>query len=109
MIKRILLLIGAIMLFTLGVMLSPFAFVLTLHIAGAPSRYLRNVALSFDQTANALTGGDPDESVSSRMGKRVGAGDRGFSYVMCRLMHPFDKNHCTKAIESDEGGDKVLK
>ena len=33
------------------------------------SRYLWNVLLSLDQLGNSLLGGDPDETISSRVGR----------------------------------------
>jgi hypothetical protein len=38
-------------------------------------RYIWNLLISIDQLFNVLLGGDPDETMSSRMGKRVRKGD----------------------------------
>jgi len=73
----------------------------------AGRQYLRNILVSFDQLGNALTGGDPDETLSSRIAKKSRAGSRP-AYALCRMLHWFDKNHCVDSIEEDEGGEGVL-
>ena len=40
-------------------------------------RYLRNVLIAIDQLVNAILGGDPDETISSRVAKHRGHGDFG--------------------------------
>lgn len=70
-------------------------------------RYLWNVLISLDQFANTLIGGDPDETISSRAGKKA-PHSKGWFY-MCRLLHLVDKNHCAKSIEPDEGSKAVIK
>jgi hypothetical protein len=64
--------------------------------------YFARVFVSLDQTLNALTGGDEDETLSSRWGKDARRG-RKFACVMCKLLDLIDKGHCEKAIERDEG------
>jgi hypothetical protein len=64
--------------------------------------YFWNILISADQLANTLLGGDPDETISSRMGKRAIKGDR-LGGIICRLLDMFDKGHCKKSIEEDEG------
>lgn len=39
-------------------------------------RYLFNILLALDQLGNVLTGGFPDETMSSRMGKHLAKHDR---------------------------------
>jgi hypothetical protein len=65
-------------------------------------RYIWNVLISLDQLANTLLMGDPDETLSSRMGKRARQGDR-FAVCFCRVLDVVDPNHCEKSIEYDEG------
>ena len=67
-------------------------------------RYLLNLLISIDQFANAVTGGDPDETISSRFGKR--SGSNAFRKVIDAI---FGKGHTEKSIEPDEGKDAVLK
>jgi len=54
---------------------------------------------------NALTGGDEDETISSRVGKKVRKAGREnkIAYYLCRMLHFLDPGHCEKSIEEDEG------
>lgn len=67
--------------------------------------YLWNLLIAVDQLLNTLTFGDPDETLSSRMGKRVHRCK--LCRAACRLLHRFDPNHCEKTIEHDEGKDEI--
>jgi hypothetical protein len=66
-----------------------------------------NVLVALDQLGNALTLGDPDETISSRAGKQVKAG-KWWAVALCKLLHLFDRGHCEKSIEGDEGKNEVL-
>jgi len=66
-------------------------------------RYMWNFLIGIDQLANTVFGGFPDETLSSRMGKRVRLGNCPFCTFMCNVLHLFDKDHCNKSIEEDEG------
>lgn len=63
--------------------------------------YLVNVLVAIDQLGNAILGGDPDETISSRCGKLVGK--CVLCTIFCWVLNIFDKNHCVKYIEYDEG------
>lgn len=67
-----------------------------------------NVLLAGDQFINALTGGDPDESISSRAGKAM---ERPKPPLWAKFVHwitePVDKDHVHEAIERDEGKDSL--
>ena len=65
-------------------------------------RYLLNVWSAFDQLTNALLLGDPQETLSSRMGKRARSG-QAFPLCFCRFLSFFNPNHCEKAINDREG------
>lgn len=78
-------------------------------------RYLLNVLTAFDQLGNALTGGDPDETISSRLGK-AWRGDYGplgkklakpFRWVV-NCVFFWQKDHTGSHIEEDEGSKRVL-
>lgn len=69
-------------------------------------KYLKNILVSIDQLANTLIGGDPDETISSRAGKLHK--NNKLAYILCRLLHWIDHDHCKKSIEHDEGDDAVL-
>jgi len=64
-------------------------------------RYLWNVLIGLDQLLNAVLGGDPDETISSRMGKQTHR-CRLCRWV-CRLLGKIDNDHCLKSIEPDRG------
>lgn len=72
-------------------------------------RYFWNVLLGLDQFLSVLTGGDPDETVSSRVGKASAAGSRiGHLLEIC-LDAVFGAGHCRTSIEADEGGRRVAR
>lgn len=68
-------------------------------------RWLRNVLVGLDQLANALAGGDPDETISSRCGKREES--NRFCRWLCQMLHKLDPRHCKNSIEPDEGKEAV--
>lgn len=63
-------------------------------------RYILYVLIAIDQLINAMLGGYPDETLSSRMGKRP---DCPVCRFICKLLDIVDKDHCQKSIEWDEG------
>lgn len=75
--------------------------------------YFINLLLALDQLINAITAGDPDESVSSRVGKcRRGDHGRVWQLVAAPLARILDAifgdGHCLASIESDEGARDLL-
>ncbi len=69
---------------------------------GALRQYLVNLAISHDQRLNALTGGDPDSTVSARLGRAYGWAmveeEKGtlfwiFVLPVTRLLHWLDPYH----------------
>lgn len=71
------------------------------------SLYFWNFLVAIDQLVNTLLGGDPDETLSSRMGKNIKEGKCKFCKVICYLLNKIDANHCEKSVESDEGSRQV--
>lgn len=69
--------------------------------------YLWNLLIAVDQLLNTLAFGDPDETLSSRLGKA--AGGCKLCRAICRLLHRIDAHHCEKSIEPDEGKDGIFK
>lgn len=59
--------------------------------------------MSLDQLANTLLLGDPDETISSRVGKKAAKKHGWFPCIFCKFLDLFDPNHCAKNIEADEG------
>lgn len=66
-------------------------------------KYLYNILIGIDQLANAILGGDPDETISSRMGKHLARKDCPICNLLCSLLNKIQPDHCIKAIEPDEG------
>ncbi len=66
-------------------------------------RYLWNLLISLDQLANTILGGYPDETISSRMGKRLAKKNCPLCTWLCRVLDYLDENHCEDSIERDEG------
>ena len=65
-------------------------------------QYLWGVAVSFDQTANALVGGLPDMTLSGRMGKAIMEGRCKLCIPICWLLSKFDKEHCKKQAVAEQ-------
>lgn len=45
-------------------------------------KYLYNILIGIDQLVNALLGGDPDETISSRLGKHIAKRDSLFAKIV---------------------------
>lgn len=71
-------------------------------------RYLYNLLIVLSQFCNTILGGDPDETMSSRIGKGARRGNK-FYIFFSRFLDIFEKNHCKEAIEEDEGKDAIFK
>jgi len=69
--------------------------------------YVRNIGVALDQLVNAFLGGDPDETLSSRLGKCK----RWFCKVLCFTVGVlfFNLRHCQENIEPDEGSRDIFK
>ena len=78
-------------------------------------KYVMNVLISLDQLGNTIICGDPDETISSRVGKmkRKYEGhiphSRFFPHLLDKILEKVDKNHVIDAIEEDEGKDQIKK
>ena len=65
-------------------------------------RYIINILIAIDQFANTILGGDPDMTISTRMGNWLRSGGyikQAIAVVICRLLNIVDKNHCEDAKE----------
>ena len=69
-------------------------------------KYIWNILIAIDQLANAILGGDPDETISSRAGKQQGK--TMWANVLCWFLNKLDTGHCKDAIEEDEGKDEII-
>jgi hypothetical protein len=74
-------------------------------------RWALNVLISLDQLGNSILGGDPDETISSRLGriKQKWGGEipktRPVAWATDWVLERIDENHSIEAIEIDEGFD----
>jgi len=60
--------------------------------------YFKRLALSVDQLVNTITGGDEDETISSRVGRNAVEG-KWWALVLERIIDAvIGKGHCRKAI-----------
>lgn len=70
-------------------------------------KYIHNILVSLDQFGNTILGGDPDETISSRVGKNYH--DTFFETFINFLFQVKTENHCVEAIETDEGSNAIFK
>ena len=68
-------------------------------------KYFLNLLVSIDQLINTIFAGDPDETLSSRMGKHPDCKPCRF---VCWLLDFVDEDHCRRHIEHDEGKHDLL-
>jgi hypothetical protein len=69
--------------------------------ASPKGRYLWRVLIGLDQFFNAVLGGNPDETISSRSHKAALRG-KWWGKVLCHALHKIDYDHCRKSVEWDE-------
>lgn len=75
----------------------------------AIKKYIINVLIALDQLANALLGGDPDETISSRAGRMLKLKNKPlWARILCWFLDFIDPNHCIDAVEKEEGKDEVI-
>jgi len=73
-------------------------------------RYIVNILVAIDQLANAILFGDPDETISSRLGKMKLGGRLNFwGRLIDWFLSKLDPNHTIKSIEEDEGDEALIK
>lgn len=66
------------------------------------SQKVIRILVAFDQLVNAVLNGYPDETISSRAAKAARRGSK-WGCILCKFLDWFDKDHCEKTIELDEG------
>ena len=70
----------------------------------SPNKYFWNILISIDQLVNTLFGGNPDETISSRLGRNLMEGNNGKGKWRLRLckalsfLDPRSGNHCKESI-----------
>ena len=68
-----------------------------------PKRWVMNVLIALDQFGNAVIGGAPDETISSRSARGARHGN-WWGRAMCAWLNWLDPGHCEDAIHSEETG-----
>jgi len=68
-------------------------------------QYVINILISLDQLGNALIGGDPDETISSRCAKNQ---HKRHWYLLGLFLEFVDPGHLEWSLERDEGKYAVL-
>ena len=77
-------------------------------------KWFYNILIGLDQLGNAVLGGDPDETISSRIGKLKRKHDgripwyRPLSKLTDWALDKIDTDHSIDAIEEDEGKDALI-
>lgn len=69
-------------------------------------KWIWNILIALDQLANAILGGDPDETLSSRFAKHRGHGC--IQDALAQGLDAIDPGHSDDSIEMDEGKDRVI-
>lgn len=69
---------------------------------------VRNFWIAVDQWGNAMLGGDPNETISSRAAKARNAKEE-WGCVLCQfLAFVTQSDHCTLSLEANEGQRAVI-
>ena len=77
-------------------------------------KYIVNILIGIDQLGNTILGGDPDETISSRLGKlKMKHGGsipwyRPLSKIVDWGLDKIDPHHSIDAIEEDEGSEALI-
>jgi hypothetical protein len=66
-----------------------------------------NILVAFDQLCNAILGGDPAETLSSRMGKK-NKSNCPLCFWICKFLDVLQRNHCENSIVPDRGSRNVI-
>ena len=66
--------------------------------------WAKSVLIALDQFGNALLGGWPDETLSSRCWRWEQAGVRAWPRKLVDAIFFWDKNHCYQSFENERTG-----
>ncbi len=71
-------------------------------------KYILNILIALDCLCNAILFGDPQETISSRIGKMYYyyGKKRGIGWLVW-LLNKLDPQHCKDAIDWDEGNRNI--
>jgi hypothetical protein len=77
------------------------------YVPRPAKNYGFNLAVALDEFGNAITGGDPGETISSRSAKARNDG-RVWGCILCKFLNWFQKNHCDLALDPNAGAEAVI-
>lgn len=60
--------------------------------------YIKRVLIGVDQLINSICNGNPDETISSRLGRRRDSAEQFFAWIVDKLFF-WDKDHTKNSIE----------
>jgi len=63
-------------------------------------RWTFNTLVAGDKFLNAISGGDPDQTISLRVARAAQGGSRA-AIVFCRVLDFFDPGHCADQEDPD--------
>lgn len=78
---------------------------------GPAGRWAYNFWAGLDRFANAALGGDPRETISSRLGKQLEdewVPRRVTARVVCFFLDPLERDHCRKSVDETVGDRGVI-
>ncbi|MBO9492222.1 hypothetical protein J7384_17810 [Endozoicomonas sp. G2_1] len=106
-------LVLALVMSLLSVVINLVALLCALFGKGKVKRWGINCFEGLDNYRSAQTGGDPDDTLSSRLGKARKRGSK-WTFIANKVdlvaIEIFkDANHCEKSIERDEGKKQVTR
>jgi hypothetical protein len=100
-----------IIAWALSILIAPVAALAGVFGSGVVQKYGKNYWLGVDNAMSALLLGDPDECISSRLGKAKIAGSKlgHVADAVDLVAEEFfdDVDHCFNAIEYDEGKNQI--
>jgi len=73
--------------------------------------YWKRVLIGVDQLFNAILMGNPDETMSGRMGERIYTGKATKAeIILCKILSVvmFENKHCLSSMEIDEADAEVV-
>ena len=74
-----------------------YALAALILVEALSSGYTFRMLISLDQTVNTLFDGDPDDTISARLGRSEANGDWFASNIACPFLDLFDDDHCAKS------------
>ena len=65
-------------------------------------QYVYNLGSAFDRVINTVLGGDPRQTLSSRMGRDISLGRCRACGWICKVLDVIQIHHCAKAWAADQ-------